>query len=104
MLRVIDLEEIRELEEEVKRLWVEIPKERRKSRHDIEHIDREYILDLGGEVRVWCCRDSDGERFVVLVFRYVKYFYEWGERREVWRIAQQLATRERLLSRLIPPY
>ena len=24
--------------------------------------------------------------------------------REVWRIAQQLATRERLLSRLIPPY
>jgi hypothetical protein len=40
----------------------------------------------------------------VLVFRYVKYFYEWGERREVWRIAQQLATRERLLSRLIPPY
>jgi hypothetical protein len=24
--------------------------------------------------------------------------------REVWRIAQRLATRERLLSRLIPPY
>jgi hypothetical protein len=63
-----------------------------------------YILDPYGEIRAWYCRDSDGERFVVLVFRYVKYFYEWSERREVWRIAQQLATRERLLSRLIPPY
>jgi len=50
LLRVIDLEEIRELEEEIKRLWVEIPKERKKSRHDIEHVDKEYILDpYGGD-------------------------------------------------------
>jgi hypothetical protein len=104
LLRVMDLEEVRELEEEIRRLWVEIPRERMESRHDIEHVDKEYILDPYGEIRIWYCRDSDGERFVVLVFRYVKYFYEWGERREVWRIAQQLATRERLLSRLIPPY
>jgi hypothetical protein len=104
LLRGMDLEEIRELEEEIRRLWVEIPRERMRSRHDIKHIDREYILDPYGEIRVWYCRDGNGERFVVLVFRYVKYFYEWGERREVWRIAQRLATRERLLSRLIPPY
>jgi hypothetical protein len=47
---------------------------------------------------------TPAERFVVLVFRYVKYSYEWSEKEEVWRIAQRLATRERLLSRLIPPY
>ena len=40
----MDLEEIRELEE-IRRLWVEIPRERMKSRHDVKHIDREYILD-----------------------------------------------------------
>ena len=42
---------IRELEEEIRRLWVEIPRERKKSGHDIEHVDKEYILDPGGEVR-----------------------------------------------------
>jgi hypothetical protein len=97
LLRVIDLEEIRELEEEVKRLWVEIPKERKKSRHDIEHVDKEYILDPYGEIRIWYCRDGDGERFVVLVFRYVKYFYEWSEKEEAWRIAQQLHQRQPLI-------
>jgi hypothetical protein len=47
---------------------------------------------------------TPAERFVVLVFRYVKYSYEWSEKEEVWRIAQRLATRERPLNRLIPPY
>ena len=97
LLRVMDLEEVRELEEEIRRLWVEIPRERKKSRHDIEHVDKEYILDPGGEVRVWYCRDSNGERFVVLVFRYVKYFYEWSEKEEAWRIAQQLHQRQPLI-------
>ena len=40
----MDLEEIRELEEEIRRLWVEIPRERMRSRHDIKHVDKEYIL------------------------------------------------------------
>jgi hypothetical protein len=100
----MDPEEIRELEEEIKRLWVEIPRERRKSGHDIKHVDKEYILDPGGEVRVWHCRDGNGERFMMLVFRYVQYFYEWSEKEEAWKVARQLAARERLLNRLIPPY
>jgi len=50
------------------------------------------------------CRDGDDERFIVLVFRHTPYYYEWGERGEAWRIARRLALRERLLSRLIPPY
>jgi len=95
---------LRGLEEEVGRLWVEIPLERRESRHDIRHIDRRYVLDPCGEVQVWYCRDSNDDRFIVLVFRHTPYYYEWGERREAWRIARRLALRERLLSRLIPPY
>ena len=95
---------LRKLEEEVGRLWVEIPLERRGSRHDIRHIDRRYVLDPWGEVQVWYCRDSNDDRFIVLVYRYTPYYYEWGERWEAWRIARRLALRERLLSRLIPPY
>jgi len=49
------------------------------------------------EIRIWYCRDSNGERFVVLVFRYVKYFYEWSEKEEAWRIAQQLHQRQPLI-------
>jgi hypothetical protein len=74
----MDSEEMRELEE-VKRMWVEIPKKRR-SRHDIRHVDKEYVLEPCGEVKVWHCRDSNGERFVALVFRHTPYFYEWSEK------------------------
>jgi len=95
---------LRELEEEVGRLWVEIPLERREGRHDIRHIDRRYVLDPCGEVQVLYCRDSNDDRFIVLVFRHTPYYYEWSERWEAWRIARRLALRERLLSRLIPPY
>jgi len=95
---------LRELEEEVKRLWVEIPLERRESRHDIRHVDRRYVLDPCGEVQAWYCRDSNDDRFIVLVYRHTPYYYEWGERGEAWRIARRLALRERLLSRLIPQY
>jgi hypothetical protein len=56
----MDPEEMRELEEEVERPWVEIPKERGRSRHDIQHVDKEYVLEPGGEVKVWYCRDSGG--------------------------------------------
>jgi len=66
----MDSDELRGLEEEVGRLWVEIPLERRGSRHDIRHIDRRYVLDPCGEVQVWYCRDSDDERFIVLAFRH----------------------------------
>jgi len=95
---------LRKLEEEVGRLWVEIPLERRGSRHDIRRVDRRYFLDPCGEVQVLYCRDSNDERFIVLVYRHTPYYYEWGERGEAWRIARRLALRERLLSRLIPPY
>jgi len=69
---------LRKLEEEVGRLWVEIPLERRGSRHDIRHVYRRYVLDPGGEVQVLYCRDSDDERFIVLVYRHTPYYYEVG--------------------------
>ena len=100
----MDSDELRGFEEEVGRLWVEIPPGAEEGRHDIRHINRRYVLDPWGEVQVWYCRDSDGERFIVLAFRHTPYYYEWGERWEAWRIARRLALRERLLGRLIPQY
>jgi len=37
--RTMDSDKLRGFEEEVGRLWVEIPLERREGRHDIRHIE-----------------------------------------------------------------
>lgn len=87
MLGFMDLRGMRELEEEIGRLWVELPRERRESRHDIRHVNKKYVLDPGGEIQVWYCRDRDNEMFIVLLFRWTPYYYEWGEGEEAWRIA-----------------
>jgi hypothetical protein len=92
----MDPDELRKLEEEVRRLWVEIPLERRGSRHDIRRVDRRYVLDPCGEVQVLYCRDSYDERFIVLAFRHTPYYYGWGERggledREAASIAREIA-------------
>jgi len=89
---------LRGLEEEVRRLWVEIPLEQREGRHDIRHVDRRYVLDPCGEVQAWYCRDSNDERLIALAFRHTPYYYGWGER------GRPGGLRERLLSRLIPQY
>jgi hypothetical protein len=50
---------------EVKGFWVEIPRERRAGRHEIFHVEKKYVAELGEEAQVWYCRDRDNKRLIV---------------------------------------
>ena len=63
---------------EVKGFWVEIPRERRAGRHEIFHVEKKYVAELGEEAQVWYCRDRDNKRLKVSVFRHTPYYHEIG--------------------------
>ena len=100
----MDDHELRRIEQMVKAaedLYVELPRERIVPEPYLDQIEKEYILDKYGTLRVWKCRDDDGKRFVVIVYEWQFYRYEWEEKEEAWAIARQLQARLRILNRLL---